>query len=81
MTDVDWINWWAGTAFVIEAKADCECPTDTPPLGLENPSNGSVRALSGTLLQFIGLDGTELFPPEAQPAVCSDCGAQQGGTA
>jgi hypothetical protein len=55
------ISWAFGPGFVIDAEKNCECygpilgPWPTPPAG-------APVALSGTSLQFVAGDGTDIYP-------------------
>ena len=60
--EVTWFGWAGGPAFVIAAERDCNC---YGPLTLSwpPPPAGTPDLLSGTSLQFIAPDGTDVFPP------------------
>jgi hypothetical protein len=59
-----WIGWAVGPAFAIAAEKDCNC---YGPLTLSwpTPPTGTPEILSGTSLQFVASDGTDVFPPAA----------------
>jgi hypothetical protein len=62
--EVTWLGWAAGPAFAIAAEKDCNC---YGPLMLSwpTPPADAPDLLSGTSLQFVAPDGTDVFPPAA----------------